>query len=117
LINDTRGLDDKDCDDGARDAERQEGKNGCGRAEEADEAGVVVVVYGGWVVRRWEEEGYQREYNDEAAEAAADAVEDEGYVNQNVDGSNTVSELLGPLDVGEIEVEGAELEFTVDGVC
>lgn len=54
------------------------------------------------MVCRWEEEGYQREYNDEAAEAAGDAVEDEGYVYQNINGGNAVSELLWPLDIGEV---------------
>lgn len=69
------------------------------------------------MIRRWEEERYQREYNDEATQAAGDAVKDEGYVDQNIDGGNAVGELLRPLDVGEVEVEGTELELVINSIC
>ncbi len=51
---------------------------------------MVVVIYGGGVIGVGKEECDERENDDEATEAGADAVEDEGCVQEDVDGGDAV---------------------------
>lgn len=59
------------------------------------------------VVARWQEEGDESANDDDAAAADANAVQNERYIQEDVERVDRIGQLGWPLDICEVLVESA----------
>lgn len=102
LIDDMHGLAHNVCDECGGDHKAEEAQGGETPVSEGDEAGAV------------REDGDEGGEDGDAGGGDADGVQDEDGVEGDVEGVETVLDVVGPVDVREVEVEGADFELLAE---